>query len=1015
MLNRLALSACVASASVFVWSVATAAEGTDRSVELVDCSTPARVVSIPAAASVAIRSTANTPLFLRIAERGDLLELSGPGEIVVSHVLVPYRYGMHRVELAPGQGVQLQRATASKRNTTALLSVDCASDAVALSQREWMSGIAATTTLLNGYITKQQSASLLDTIKRLSASAATPLAVALATHVRAQILLLSTRNADAALAFADAAKAWRAAGDEARARVALVGEVEDLQRLARHADALALVDKESASWPEHDYFAARLRLSRCLTLRYLGRMSEALHCFETGIGAMERLDETPDVVSALQDMADVSRFLGDLPGARKLGLRALQQSTLPQMETQRGRIHRMLGNIALAQGDVATAIREFDLALTEFVASGSPRWQASALLQTARLYADLGALEEASAFVSAALEKLSERDAPARFAAARVVQADIDSRRDRLDAVREGLSKAVETYTRLDMPADLDSARLAQGRLALRNDDPATAAERVAARDQNQRLNAIDWLLLAARVAAVQGNCSSAAKALRLLDGKVRSIDAELERVIASADCLVVAGKTDAAQSQLWATAQRIAALAGQVDSPLLRQMLVNKIAPLRRNAFRLAGDSSAGQWDAEWVWRWLRIDDAAPPTSTNPGIDATDATRFDAAVASELLAPQSDPSNAAAPRQLLALLANRPNGSKAPAAIVPQSTLAQFQQRLGNAVYVSFVDAGEHAQLLWVRRDSVHLQATLDASRLRAGSEALLTATGQLSTPVQVIDAQARHLSNALLSADAGDAAPAQLLVDAASPLAGLPWSVLVWPNARLALLETTRVSLVRNGVADRAVAKSATDVAVFVAGQDNANANALQPLWNAEAEPALISAGIAARNGHVQRIAGNDRAALLDAFARPHGWLHVAAHGDARVSRIGYAGIWLDADAKSRTPAFVSWLDILGRGSRSDLVVLNACDLAEDTGSRSAALSFADAVSRAGARDVVAARWQVSDAATALWVPLFYRQLGVGASPAQALWQVRRQLHDSRRFRHPFYWAAWVHFGHI
>ena len=76
---------------------------------------------------------------------------------------------------------------------------------------------------------------------------------------------------------------------------------------------------------------------------------------------------------------------------------------------------------------------------------------------------------------------------------------------------------------------------------------------------------------------------------------------------------------------------------------------------------------------------------------------------------------------------------------------------------------------------------------------------------------------------------------------------------------------------------------------------------------------------------------------------------------------------------------------------------------------------MSFADAVSRAGARDVVAARWQVSDAATALWVPTFYRQMAEGANPAEALWQVRRQLHDNRHFRHPFYWAAYVHYGHL
>ncbi len=1015
-MTRLASRIVISLGLVIASSVAAASSET---VLEVDCSTPQRGVSVPADGSLTIHSTASKALFVRIDERGDLLTAT-TDDASVSHVSVPYRYGLHLARLATGQDLRLQRATSSKRIATAQLSVDCSTDASAVRHREWLSAVAATTRSLSGFLSDKQVDPLLESINRLAAKAESAFDAALAVHVRAQILLLGSRSADSVLAFAAAAKAWQLAGDEARARVALVAEVEDLQRLARHADALALVDDVAASLPERDYFAARLRLSRCLTLRYMGRMAEALRCFGAGITAMEQLDEIPDLASALQDMADVSRYLGDLAGARKLGMRALQQSTLPQMETQRGRIHRMLGDIAIAQGDIATAIREFDLALTEFVASGSPRWQANVLLETAQLYAGLGALDEAADMVSAALGRLSERDAPARVAAARVVRADIDARRGRVDAARRGLADALLTYRSLEMPADLDSARLAQARLALHSGDIESAAELTGTRDRQQRLNAIDWQLLVARIDAAQGKCAEAAIALQRLDGKLQSIEREIERVTASADCLANDGKSEAAQARLFATARRIASLAQDVDSPLLRQMLIATIVPLRRDAFRLAASSGPSGSNSfalpvESVWRWLRLDDSTAQRGSASS-EQKSAASFDSEVASQLLG-KSASTSAAAPRQLLALLAReaptRPRGDSK----ISELSLPDFQQRLGDAVFVSYVDAGEQSRLLWISRDRVHLQPTIASEKLTANAERLLQLVSSAATPMSSIMADATRLSGALLgektnTPESGKPAPSALLVDAGSPLAALPWSLLNWPNAAQPLLETTRISIVRIGEAEVSSA-AAPKVTVLVAGQQVSDK--LGALWNAQTEPSLIATAIQPSGGHVETLVANDRAAVLNAFARPHSWLHVAAHGDARALRIGYAGIWLDARSAKETPGFVSWLEILARGSRNDLVVLNACDLAASSGGRAAALSFADAVSRAGARDVVAARWQVSDAATASWVPTFYRQMGEGASPAEALWQVRRQLHDSRRFRHPFYWAAYVHFGHL
>ncbi|MEO7916258.1 MAG: CHAT domain-containing protein [Dokdonella sp.] len=988
---------------------------------------------------VAIESSADRPLFLEVRETGALLTATSVDLVSVSTIPVPYRYGIHRVELAPGQVLNLRPAAArsslasSATTIRAEIIVTCGTGPVDAQRRDWLDQVAATTKPLTTFLSPTQSADLQRAIDRLAASATGPADVALATHVRAQILLLGNRHADSVDAFADAAERWQAAGDPARARVALVGEVEDLQRLARHDDALAVVDKAAATLPRHDYFAARLRLSRCLTLRYLARMNEALACFRTGSAAMQQLGEIPDLVSALQDMADVSRYLADNETARLVGTRALRLAVLPQMELQRGRIHLMLGDIALEQGDMATAVVEQDLALTEFVASKSPRWEANAQLRSAELYLALGAFPEASDLVSAALSKLSERDAPARVAAAQVVRADIDIRLNRIDSARDGLARAVATYRRLAMPIDLDSAQLIQAQLELRSRTLPAVAALLAKRDRKQKINAVDWRLIEARLLAAQDDCAKAEQALLQLDSTRFSIQNELDRVQVRAGCQADKGDAAGAQASLLATAQRIAALARAVDNPLLRQMLVGYITPLRQQAFAIAFTSAATAMDAAMAWHWLRLDDV---TAARGGTErsSTAATQFDSEVAAELLASRKNKgpaksgrdvadrsASAAGPRRLLAVLASDMTGAS-PANAIAGATSVQssvslktLQQRLGDAVYLSYVDAGEHSQLFWISRDAVRLVPTLNAIRLREATDQLLKQVGDAGTPMQTIASSAGALSKQLLTPDDAQSPPAILLIDAASPLAALPWSVLQWSDAQ-SLLDTTRVSMVRVDDEPRSERSNPSNVApsvnVFVAGQSGSAE--FGTLLNASAEPGLIASAIAASGGTMQRLTANDRASLLDAFAQPSPWLHVAAHGDARASRVGYAGIWLDAEAH-HAPQFVSWLEILSRGSHNQLVVLNACDLAGTESSSSAGLSFADAVSRAGARDVVAARWQVSDAATALWVPAFYQAIGADRHAAAALASAQKRLRDSRMFRHPFYWAAYVHLGQL
>jgi CHAT domain-containing protein len=60
-----------------------------------------------------------------------------------------------------------------------------------------------------------------------------------------------------------------------------------------------------------------------------------------------------------------------------------------------------------------------------------------------------------------------------------------------------------------------------------------------------------------------------------------------------------------------------------------------------------------------------------------------------------------------------------------------------------------------------------------------------------------------------------------------------------------------------------------------------------------------------------------------------------------------------------------------------------------------------------RAGARNVIAALWDASDASTEQLMDKFYDELEKGAPPDAALRAAKLSLLHNRDFQNPFYWA--------
>ena len=94
--------------------------------------------------------------------------------------------------------------------------------------------------------------------------------------------------------------------------------------------------------------------------------------------------------------------------------------------------------------------------------------------------------------------------------------------------------------------------------------------------------------------------------------------------------------------------------------------------------------------------------------------------------------------------------------------------------------------------------------------------------------------------------------------------------------------------------------------------------------------------------------------------------------------------------------------------------LLILSACETAR--GDERAALGLAGMAVKTGARTTLATLWTVYDESTALTMNHFYENITqpqVKLNKAHALRQSQLALLDTRKFNHPYYWAAFVMVG--
>jgi len=134
----------------------------------------------------------------------------------------------------------------------------------------------------------------------------------------------------------------------------------------------------------------------------------------------------------------------------------------------------------------------------------------------------------------------------------------------------------------------------------------------------------------------------------------------------------------------------------------------------------------------------------------------------------------------------------------------------------------------------------------------------------------------------------------------------------------------------------------------------------------------------------------------------------IHFVAHGiSSRLSPLDSA-IVLSKGANETSSFKLYARDIVQHRLRADLVTISACyGAGERAYSGEGLVGLAWAFLRAGAHNVIAGLWEVTDASTEQLMDRFYDEMDKGASPDAALRAAKLSLLHGSDFHNPFYWA--------
>ena len=161
-------------------------------------------------------------------------------------------------------------------------------------------------------------------------------------------------------------------------------------------------------------------------------------------------------------------------------------------------------------------------------------------------------------------------------------------------------------------------------------------------------------------------------------------------------------------------------------------------------------------------------------------------------------------------------------------------------------------------------------------------------------------------------------------------------------------------------------------------------------------------VLTGAAATETALKKLAGNARI------------LHLATHGMIESDSPLYSALVLSRLPSDANDGLLEMREIAGLHLDADLAVLSACDTANGTiypGEGVMGLSWA--FLSAGCATTVVSQWKAESHSTSLLMIELHRQLLQGFTVSESLRRAQLALMKNPRYRHPFYWAAFIVVG--
>lgn len=157
------------------------------------------------------------------------------------------------------------------------------------------------------------------------------------------------------------------------------------------------------------------------------------------------------------------------------------------------------------------------------------------------------------------------------------------------------------------------------------------------------------------------------------------------------------------------------------------------------------------------------------------------------------------------------------------------------------------------------------------------------------------------------------------------------------------------------------------------------------------------------------------NAQETTVKAEAGKFRYLHFATHGFVNDAAPMLSSVVLAApNADAKEDGFLTAREVYDLTLNAEMATLSACNTGRgETRSGEGIVGLTWALLCAGCPTQVVSQWSVDDAATAKLMGGFYGNLKAGKDKANALQTASRTLQSTSKYRHPYYWAAFVVMG--